>query len=40
VGGKPFSIALEYWLYYLAQDAKWDWRTLTYAGFEQNISGL
>jgi len=33
--GKPFSIALEYWLYYLAQDPKWDWRTLTYAGFEQ-----
>jgi hypothetical protein len=33
--GKPFSIALEYWLYYLAQDAQWDWRTLTYAGFEQ-----
>jgi feruloyl esterase len=33
--GKPFSIALEYWLYYLAQDAKWDVNTLTYAGFEQ-----
>jgi pimeloyl-ACP methyl ester carboxylesterase len=33
--GKPFSIALEYWLYYLAQNAKWDWTTLTYAGFEQ-----
>jgi len=33
--GKPFSIALEYWLYYLVQDAKWDWSTLTYAGFEQ-----
>ena len=33
--GKPFSIALDYWLYYLAQDAKWDWTTLTYAGFEQ-----
>lgn len=33
--GKPFSIALEYWLYYLSQDAKWDWNTLTYAGFEQ-----
>ena len=33
--GKPFSIALEYWLYYLAQDPKWDWTTLTYAGFEQ-----
>jgi pimeloyl-ACP methyl ester carboxylesterase len=33
--GKPFSISLEYWLYYLAQDTKWDWSTLTYAGFEQ-----
>jgi hypothetical protein len=33
--GKPFSIAHEYWMYYLAQDAKWDWTTLTYAGFEQ-----
>jgi feruloyl esterase len=22
--GRPFSIALEYWVYYLAQDAKWD----------------
>ena len=33
--GRPFSIALEYWIYYLAQDPKWDWTTLTYAGFEQ-----
>ena len=33
--GKPFSIALEYWVYYLAQDPNWDWSTLTYAGFEQ-----
>ena len=33
--GKPFSIALEYWVYYLAQDTNWDWSTLTYAGFEQ-----
>lgn len=33
--GKPFGIALDYWVYYLAQDAKWDWTTLTYAGFEQ-----
>jgi pimeloyl-ACP methyl ester carboxylesterase len=33
--GKPFSIALEYWIYFLAQDAKWDWTTLSYAGFEQ-----
>jgi hypothetical protein len=33
--GKPFSIALEYWIYYLAQDAKWDWNTMSFAGFEQ-----
>jgi feruloyl esterase len=33
--GNPFGIAHEYWIYYLAQDAKWDWSTLTYAGFEQ-----
>ncbi|MEW6306770.1 MAG: tannase/feruloyl esterase family alpha/beta hydrolase [Verrucomicrobiota bacterium] len=33
--GRPFGIGLEYWIYYLAQDAKWDWTTLTYAGFEQ-----
>ncbi|MCP5525121.1 MAG: tannase/feruloyl esterase family alpha/beta hydrolase [Verrucomicrobiales bacterium] len=33
--GKPFSIALEYWTYYLAQDAEWDWTTLSDAGFEQ-----
>jgi len=33
--GKPFSISLDYWLYYLAQNRKWDWTTLTYAGFEQ-----
>ena len=33
--GRPFSIALEYWVFYLAQDPKWDWSTLTYAGFEQ-----
>ena len=32
--GRPFSIALEYWVYYLAQDALWDWSTLSYAGFE------
>ncbi|HEY6169415.1 MAG TPA: tannase/feruloyl esterase family alpha/beta hydrolase [Verrucomicrobiae bacterium] len=35
LNGKPFSIALEYWAYYLAQDAKWNWNTLTYAAFEQ-----
>jgi Tannase and feruloyl esterase len=33
--GKPFTIALDYWIYYLAQNPKWDWSTLTYAGFEQ-----
>lgn len=33
--GKPFSIGLDYWTYYLAQDADWDWTTLTHAGFEQ-----
>lgn len=33
--GRPFSIALEYWKYYLNQDADWDWTTLNYAGFEQ-----
>ena len=33
--GKPFSIALEYWVYYLAQSSNWNWTTLTYAGFEQ-----
>jgi pimeloyl-ACP methyl ester carboxylesterase len=33
--GKPFSIALEYWIYYLAQNSNWNWTTLTYAGFEQ-----
>ena len=33
--GRPFSIALEYWIYYLAQNTNWDWGTLTYAAFEQ-----
>ncbi len=33
--GKPFSIALEYWIYYLAQNPKWDWTVLSVAGFEQ-----
>lgn len=33
--GKPFSIALEYWVYYLAQNPKWDWTTLKDAGFAQ-----
>ena len=26
---------MDYWTYYLAQDANWDWRTLTLEGFEQ-----
>ena len=33
--GRPFGIALDYWTYYLAQDARWDWTTLNRAGFEQ-----
>ena len=32
--GKPFSIALEWFQYFLKQDAKWDWTTITPAGFE------
>lgn len=32
--GKPFSIALEWFQYFLKQDPKWDWTTLTPAGFE------
>ncbi len=33
--GRPFGISMDYWTYYLAQDASWDWPTLTRAGFEQ-----
>jgi len=33
--GKPFSIPLEWFQYFLVQDPKWDWTTLTPAGFEQ-----
>jgi feruloyl esterase len=33
--GKPFSIPLEWFQYFLIQDPKWDWTTLTPAGFEQ-----
>ena len=33
--GKPFSIALDYFVYFLAQDPKWDWTTMTPARFEQ-----
>jgi hypothetical protein len=32
--GKPFSIPLEWFQYFLLQDPKWDWTTLTPAGFE------
>jgi len=32
--GKPLGIAVRYCAYYLAQDAEWDWTTLTYASFE------
>ena len=32
--GKPFSIPQEWFQYFLLQDPKWDWTTLTPAGFE------
>lgn len=32
--GKPFSISLEWFQYFLAQDPKWDWTTLTPGRFE------
>ena len=32
--GKPFSIPREWFQYFLLQDPKWDWTTLTPAGFE------
>ena len=32
--GRPFSIPLEWCQYFLHQDPKWDWTTLTPAGFE------
>lgn len=35
LAGKPFSIPLEWFQYFLIQDPKWDWTTLTEAGFEQ-----
>ena len=34
LSGKPFSITLEYFQYFLAQNPKWDWTTLTPGGFE------
>lgn len=33
--GRPFIIPLEWFRYFLLQDAQWDWTTLTPAGFEQ-----
>jgi len=32
--GRPFSIPLEWFQYFLLQDPTWDWTTLTPAGFE------
>ncbi len=32
--GKPFSIPLEWFQFFLIQNPKWDWTTLTPAGFE------
>lgn len=32
--GKPFSIPLDWFRYFLRQDPKWDWTTLTPSGFE------
>ncbi len=32
--GRPFSIPLEWFQYFLLQNPKWDWTTLTPAGFE------
>lgn len=34
LAGRPFSIPLEWFQYFLLQDPKWDWTTLTPAGFE------
>src|SRR6185436_17867393 len=33
--GKPFSIPLEWFQYFLLQNPKWDWTTLTLTGFER-----
>jgi feruloyl esterase len=32
--GKPFGIPLDWFRYFLIQDPKWDWTTLTPMGFE------
>jgi hypothetical protein len=34
LAGRPFSIPLEWLQYFLLQDPKWDWTTLTPEGFE------
>jgi feruloyl esterase len=34
LAGKPFSIPKDWFRYFLLQDPKWDWTTLTPAGFE------
>jgi pimeloyl-ACP methyl ester carboxylesterase len=36
--GRPFSIPLEWFQYFLLQDPKWDFTTLTPAGFEQRFN--
>ncbi len=33
--GRPFSISMDYFKYFLVQDPKWDWATMTPAKFEQ-----
>lgn len=35
LGGQPFSISLDYFKYFLVQDGKWDWTTMSAAKFEQ-----
>ncbi|MBI5385949.1 MAG: tannase/feruloyl esterase family alpha/beta hydrolase [Verrucomicrobia bacterium] len=34
LSGKPFGIPLDWFRFFLIQDPKWDWTTLTPAGFE------
>jgi hypothetical protein len=36
-GTSPFSIAEHHHRYWVEQDPTWDWRTLDYAGFEENF---
>ncbi|HKS38953.1 MAG TPA: tannase/feruloyl esterase family alpha/beta hydrolase [Verrucomicrobiae bacterium] len=35
LNGRPFGISMDYFKYFLVQDPKWDWTTLTPAGFER-----